>query len=211
MEEAKEEIIKDIDPENGLRNEVNQALKRNDSLSESSTWNGVTDDQYQEIRERITSSSTNEGLTFKRNGKTYVNVGQDNYKQVTSKNDVYVDEDNEWHVEFKTPCEYLDENNLCSVYSKRPKICRDYGQDECHFHNEYSEKYSLETLEDVENYIDEVFQQGKHEFPEEDDEEEEENDEEGKGTDSYELPDDFADKLVNIVTDSVQTVIEGDN
>lgn len=36
----------------------------------------------------------------------------------------------------KQPCPFLDENNLCSIYDTRPKVCRDYplgynGWDKC--------------------------------------------------------------------------------
>ncbi len=82
---------------------------------------------------------------------------------------VFVDEDNEWYVEFITPCQYLDEKGWCTIYNKRPQICRDYNQDECLFHNkDYNEKYNFKKIEDVENYIKEIFNKGLHEFPEED-------------------------------------------
>lgn len=77
---------------------------------------------------------------------------------------VYVDEDDCWYIEFSTPCRYL-ENNKCSIYEKRPNICKEYNHDECTFHNEYSEKFTFKTLEDVEKYIKEVFEKGKHVIP----------------------------------------------
>lgn len=82
---------------------------------------------------------------------------------------VYVDEDDEWHVEFITRCKYLDEDNLCKIYSKRPSICKQYCQDECPHHNEYSEKFVFTDIEDVENYIKNIFEKGKHVVVEEDD------------------------------------------
>jgi Fe-S-cluster containining protein len=75
---------------------------------------------------------------------------------------VFVDEDNDWHVEFLTPCEFLGENNLCGIYDKRPAICREYAQDECPFHNEYSEKYTFNSLEDLEGYIKNVWKKNKN-------------------------------------------------
>ncbi len=46
------------------------------------------------------------------------------------------------------PCSYLDGNNLCSVYSTRPPVCRRYKPDEiCNL-------ISAPTLEErVENYL----------------------------------------------------------
>lgn len=90
---------------------------------------------------------------------------------------VFVDEDNEWYLEFLTPCKHLDENDYCKIYEKRPQVCRDYKQDECLFHNDdYEEKYTFKKIEDVEKYIEEVFNKGFHELPDEDYEEEEEED-----------------------------------
>ena len=86
---------------------------------------------------------------------------------------VYVDEDHEWHVEFLTACENLDENDLCKIYDSRPQICKEFSQEECPFHNIYEEKYSFTKIEDVEKYVEEVFKIGKHELPEEDEDEEE--------------------------------------
>lgn len=66
---------------------------------------------------------------------------------------VYVDEDDKWHIEFSTPCEFLGEDNICQIYDKRPEICREYNQDECLFHNEYEEKHTFRNLEEIDKYI----------------------------------------------------------
>jgi Fe-S-cluster containining protein len=79
---------------------------------------------------------------------------------------VYVDEENIWHIEFLTPCEFLGKNSLCKIYEIRPHICREYNQDECPFHNEYKEKYTFKKLKDVEKYIEEIFDRGLHIIPE---------------------------------------------
>jgi Fe-S-cluster containining protein len=75
---------------------------------------------------------------------------------------VYVDEDYQWHVEFLTPCEFLGENNSCQIYEKRPVICREYGQDECLFYNDYEEKYTFKSIEEIDDYVKNVFKKGKH-------------------------------------------------
>ena len=76
---------------------------------------------------------------------------------------VFVSEDDEWHVEFITPCEFLGENGLCENYEKRPKICKDYDEEYCLFHNpDYSEKFTFKNLRDVEEYIKNVFNKDKH-------------------------------------------------
>lgn len=80
---------------------------------------------------------------------------------------VYVDEDSEWHIEFITPCEHLNENGLCGIYEKRPEICRKYSHDECPHHNDYEEIFRFEKLEDIEKYIKDIFEKGKHVVKEE--------------------------------------------
>ena len=76
---------------------------------------------------------------------------------------VFVEEDGTWNIEFITPCEFLDENNLCKIYEKRPKICREYSKEECLFYNkDYKEKFRFEKIEDVEKYVKEIFNKGLH-------------------------------------------------
>jgi len=70
---------------------------------------------------------------------------------------VYIDEDEEWHVEFITPCEFLREENECKIYDNRPEICKEYEHNECTFHNNYEEKHTFKTLKDVEDYMKENF------------------------------------------------------
>ncbi len=89
---------------------------------------------------------------------------------------VFVNDDNEWFVEFLTDCEYLGENGWCQNYEKRSQVCRDYSQEECLFHNnDYEEKYSFKHQEDLEKYIEDVFNKGLHELPDTEDEGEEED------------------------------------
>ena len=78
---------------------------------------------------------------------------------------VYVEEDGTWNVEFITPCRHLDENNRCTYYKKRPKICREYNQNECTFHNDYNELFSFRKIQDVEEYIEKIFKKGLHKIP----------------------------------------------
>ncbi len=87
---------------------------------------------------------------------------------------IYVEEDYSWNLEFITPCKWLSEGNCCTNYSRRPEICKEYNYDECTFHNNYKEKYSFESIEDVEKYIKNVFNKGEHVIPDEDYEENEE-------------------------------------
>lgn len=75
---------------------------------------------------------------------------------------VFIGEDGSWNLEFITPCENLNEQRLCTIYENRPKICREYSQEDCPFHNEYKEIFSLKKIEDVEEYIEKIFKKGLH-------------------------------------------------
>ena len=73
---------------------------------------------------------------------------------------VFVEEDDAWNIEFATPCKYLD-GEKCSIHEgfvlnpevKRPKICEEFAADVCPHHNKYDEKYSFESIEDIQKYI----------------------------------------------------------
>jgi len=40
-------------------------------------------------------------------------------------------EDGDWYINIKNKCKYLDENNRCQIYDKRPNICRGYTTNDC--------------------------------------------------------------------------------
>lgn len=71
---------------------------------------------------------------------------------------VYIDWDNEWLVEFTTPCKMLDpKTKLCKIYGKRPKLCRAYKQADCVRHNhESAEKISFNTADEFKTYWQEL-------------------------------------------------------
>ncbi len=81
---------------------------------------------------------------------------------------VYVEEDGTWNLEFITKCKYLDENSKCSIYEKRPQICREFNTDECPHYNDYKELFRFSNPEEVDEYVEKIFNQGLHVIPEED-------------------------------------------
>lgn len=93
--EAKDEIIKHINPQRGVKSELDRVLSNNESLREADSWQGTTEPQAQAIRQRMAVTSPDKGLKFDRNGRTYIRVSEDNFKRVTSKDDVYVDEESD--------------------------------------------------------------------------------------------------------------------
>jgi uncharacterized protein len=56
----------------------------------------------------------------------------ENIRWFVSHENVFVskDQDNDWLLEFMTPCKHL-KNNLCAIYENRPEICRDYDPNDC--------------------------------------------------------------------------------
>lgn len=71
-------------------------------------------------------------------------------------------EDGRWFLQINQPCRYLGKNFECTIYERRPLICREHGYDEferpnCeYFHDEqdapmHSAEYH--TLEDIEALI----------------------------------------------------------
>lgn len=43
---------------------------------------------------------------------------------------VYIDTDEDWMVQVATPCTHL-ENHRCTIYPRRPKVCREYENHSC--------------------------------------------------------------------------------
>lgn len=68
---------------------------------------------------------------------------------------VLLDNYNTWHVEFLTPCNYLTSDNTCRIYTNRPKLCRDYPDDETYCENE-DKPYAIlfSTVEEFDRYLD---------------------------------------------------------
>ena len=71
---------------------------------------------------------------------------------------VYIDDEDAWLVEFKTKCRKLDDQNRCTIYKVRPKICSEHPVDNCVMNaKEPAEKLRFDTLEQVEKHIEETI------------------------------------------------------
>jgi Fe-S-cluster containining protein len=44
---------------------------------------------------------------------------------------VYLDNEHDWLVEFKTRCKFLDEKNRCKIYHNRYKVCGEHDPISC--------------------------------------------------------------------------------
>ncbi len=66
---------------------------------------------------------------------------------------VYKDEENDWLVEFVTPCKFL-KNNKCEIYEARPDVCREYDPDGCADSEKNIEmKIAFKKPTDVEKFV----------------------------------------------------------
>ncbi len=67
---------------------------------------------------------------------------------------VFKDFENDWLVEFFTPCEKLDTKNRCTIYKKRPYICKNHPADNC-IKTDPDKYYKVlfKNFEDVEKYL----------------------------------------------------------
>jgi uncharacterized protein len=60
---------------------------------------------------------------------------------------VYV-ESRRWHLEVRTPCKYLTDENLCAVYDERPDVCRDYSTEHCEYPTRPEHSLQFDSRED---------------------------------------------------------------
>jgi len=67
---------------------------------------------------------------------------------------VFIDHDNKWHVEFRTPCEYQKSDKKCGIYSIRPTICREHGtrEGDCEFYDTPYAHY-FTSCQNFESYL----------------------------------------------------------
>lgn len=85
-DDAKDRIIEDINLSRGFENELKRVfVNENDQ-------DNVSKNQERAIRDRMTASASREGGKIERYGKTYINVKEDEYRRVTSNDDVYEDD-----------------------------------------------------------------------------------------------------------------------
>jgi len=67
---------------------------------------------------------------------------------------IYVDMNNNWMLELKTPCKHLSGNGLCMIYDERPQICRQHSQKDCEKQGKRVQyKYIFNNYKELINYI----------------------------------------------------------
>jgi len=67
---------------------------------------------------------------------------------------VYIDQEGEWLVEFKTDCKFLNKDSTCKIYKERYAICQDHEPDEC-IKNGSGKHYKtfFKNADDVDKYM----------------------------------------------------------
>jgi Fe-S-cluster containining protein len=68
---------------------------------------------------------------------------------------VYVDEYGDWFLQFESRCRFLGSDNLCTIYDKRPQICRDLSPERCEFALGPGDRHYFTTLEEFDRWLDE--------------------------------------------------------
>lgn len=66
---------------------------------------------------------------------------------------VFKDE-NGWYLLSMTTCEYLQADNRCGIYERRPMICREHSNDACEYDVPIDEGCELyfQTFDELDNY-----------------------------------------------------------
>ena len=64
-------------------------------------------------------------------------------------------EDGDWYINIKNKCRHLSgEDYRCTIYDKRPKVCRGYKHDDCDFvEGEYDYELHFTDDKQMEEYI----------------------------------------------------------
>ena len=67
---------------------------------------------------------------------------------------VYLDNENDWLVEFKTRCKFLNNRNKCKIYKERYKMCGEHEHESCVKNGQGKHhKISFRNDKDVDKYM----------------------------------------------------------
>ena len=76
---------------------------------------------------------------------------------------VFADHDKQWYVEFRTPCRAQDKHQRCTVYEKRPDVCRNYGtaEGDCEYYD-IPFAHRFDSAPEFEAWLDEKGRKWRH-------------------------------------------------
>jgi len=70
---------------------------------------------------------------------------------------VYIDWEGAWFLQFETRCENLTPHGLCSIYDRRPAICKDFDWRDCEKQQgadeDPPEKYSFQSVDEFSGWL----------------------------------------------------------
>ena len=67
-------------------------------------------------------------------------------------------EDGEWYINMATRCRYLLPDGRCGTYATRPRICRQYSEENCDYHSgDYGWELHFTCPEHLDDYVSEHF------------------------------------------------------
>ena len=61
----------------------------------------------------------------------------------------------EWFLQFASRCKFLGDDHLCTIYDKRPQICRDLSPSSCEFALGPGDQQYFTSLEEFDRWLDE--------------------------------------------------------
>ena len=64
----------------------------------------------------------------------------------------YIDEQ-KWHINFNSPCQFLGKDQKCKIYDKRFSVCRNHKTDACEVTGDYDFTEYFKTYDELLNYI----------------------------------------------------------
>jgi len=66
---------------------------------------------------------------------------------------IYI-EKRKWFLMVHTQCRFLDtDTNMCAIYEKRPRMCRDHTVKECEWHGSYDFDNHFKSYEDLKRWM----------------------------------------------------------
>lgn len=67
-----------------------------------------------------------------------------------------------WFLDITTDCKYLTKSHACSIYEKRPEICRSHENYECEYWDDsFHHDYHFKSLEEFDAYVRKRFRNRK--------------------------------------------------
>jgi len=67
-------------------------------------------------------------------------------------------EKKEWFLDIANECKYIDKDHMCSIYTKRPLVCREHESEDCeHVLDELGHDMLFGNMEELDKYIEKRF------------------------------------------------------